>query len=84
VLYAPGAKRFRFAYGKLSYERLGPWKPFVARYQWDDGAEQMGRFRSTVYGLNFRATPQLSVEGAYAPTSDKNVSWLQLHWTWER
>ncbi len=76
---------FYFAYGKLAYENLGAWKPFIGRYVWDDkGTDTFGEFRSIVYGLSFQATPTLSLEGAYAPASNKDVTWLQLHWTWER
>lgn len=76
---------FYFAYGKLAYENLGAWKPFIGRYVWDDkGSGAFGDFRSTVYGLSFQATRTLTLEGAYAPASSKDVTWLQLHWVWER
>jgi hypothetical protein len=80
----PSSSRFYFGYGKLSYDGLGAWKPFVARYLWNDAGETFGRFRSTTYGLGYQVTLSLALEGAYAATSDKNVSWVQLHWTWER
>nr|CAA9217074.1 hypothetical protein AVDCRST_MAG63-286 [uncultured Armatimonadetes bacterium] len=75
---------FRFGSAKLAYEGLGAWTPYVAYYDWDDRSEAFGRFRSTVYGLGYPVSAGLKLEVAYAPTSDKNVSWAQLHWTWER
>jgi hypothetical protein len=73
-----------FAYGKLAYEKLGAWKPYVASYAWNDAAGIFGRLRSTVYGLNYLLTPELALEGAYAATSDRGLYWIQAHWTWER
>jgi hypothetical protein len=75
---------FNYRSGKLYYERLGAWAPFVAIYSWNDHGESFGRFRSTVYGLNYRVSPTLALEGGTSATSDGHVCWLQFHWTWER
>jgi hypothetical protein len=75
---------FGSTFGKLQYEKLGAWKPFVSVYSWNDRSGQFGRFRSTVYGTAYQITPMLAVETAYAPTSNRRVQWLQLRWAWER
>jgi hypothetical protein len=73
-----------FAFAKVGYEKLGAWQPWLGIYAWNDESGDMGRFRSTVYGLNYTVSDGLALEGAVAPTSDGRVSWLQLHWTWEK
>lgn len=84
---APGAKRFSFAFGKLAYNNLGAWKPYVGLYQWRDGLEALGQYRSAVVGLGYQLTPNLILEGGYAPQANEikhQVSWLQVHSSWER
>ncbi len=61
------SRRFYFGYGKLSYENLGAWKPFVARYLWTDDGEAFGRFRSTTYGVGHQVAPGLALEGLLPP-----------------
>jgi hypothetical protein len=51
---------------------------------WNDAGGTFGRYRSTVYGMGYQITPTLVLESAIAPTSDRQISWMQLHWTWER
>jgi hypothetical protein len=75
---------FRYISGKLCYEKLKALTPFVGVYKWDDDSDTFGRFRSTVYGLEYQISPTLAIQGAVAATSDGDVSWLQLHWNWER
>ena len=84
LLQRKSSERFHFGYAKLSYENLGKWTPFVARYTWKDKSDAFGEFDSTTFGLNYQLTSYLSVESAYAATSDKGVQWVQLHWAWER
>jgi hypothetical protein len=83
-LRAPGARDFRFIWTKLGYEKLGPWKPYVSWYHWDDQTHQLGHFQSTLLGLSYKVNANLAIEGAVADTLRKNVGWMQLHWTWER
>ena len=78
------AGNFRFGFAKLAYEDLGAWTPFVAAYSWKDRAEEFPNFRSAVAGLGYQVSPALSLEGAYAATSDKGAWWAQAHWAWER
>lgn len=75
-----GQSEFRFGYAKLAFNGAGRIQPFVANYSWNDAGGFFGRFRSTVYGLNYQVTPYFSIEAATAPTSAKQVSWLQFHW----
>jgi len=75
---------FDYVSGKLCYEKLGRWAPFVGAYSWTDKSDTFGRFRSTVYGLAYHATPELDIESAVAPTSDGSVSWLQVRWSWQK
>jgi len=75
---------FDYISGKLYYEKLGVWKPFVAAYSWDDHSGGFGSFKSTLCGVDYQASPKLGIEAAIATTSGKAVSWLQLHWTWEK
>ena len=83
-LQAPGSRNFRFIWTKLGYEKLGPWKPYISWYNWDDRAQQLGHFQSTLVGLSYRVNSRLAIEGAVADTLRKNVGWAQLHWTWEK
>jgi hypothetical protein len=78
------ADRFSFVSGKLYYEKLGAWQPFVGSFTWQDDTDFFGSFRSTVVGLDYQATPSLALEAAVSTTSDSPVSWLQVHWTWEK
>jgi hypothetical protein len=78
------SETFGSTFGKLEYENLGSWRPFVAFYSWNDRSGTFGRFRSTVYGTAFQLTPMIAIEAAYAPTSNKKINWLQLRWAWER
>ena len=73
--------RFSFAFAKISYDGLGKLQPFVARYRWNDKSDTFGNFRSSVIGLNYQILPTLSLETAYADTGERNVSWIQIHWT---
>jgi hypothetical protein len=75
---------FRFAYARLASHHFARWQPFIALYGWEDDTGTFGRFRSTVYGVNYQLTPEIGFEGAYAPTSDKRVWWFQMHFTWQR
>jgi hypothetical protein len=75
---------FGFLYGKAVFEKMGLWKPFVGFYMWNDKSGAFGRFRSSVYGMAYQVTPSLALESAISPTSDRQVSWLQLHFAWER
>ncbi len=75
---------FRFLSGKLYYENLGAWKPFVAQYWWHDGSESFGNFRSRICGVDYQVTGSLSLEAALAGTSDGNTTWVQMHWAWEK
>ena len=83
-LSAGAQGRHYFYGGRLAYERLGNWKPFVAAYSWNDPAGDFGRFRSSVYGVTVRVTPFLEIETATAATSNGRVPWFQLHWTMQR
>lgn len=77
---------FHFAYGKLSLTNLGPWKPFVGLYEWNDAAQELGHYRSSVFGLGYQISPNFTVEGGYAPTAKdtgRPATWLQLHSTWQ-
>lgn len=85
VLQRRAADRLRFGYARLSYEKLGRVKPYLAYYRWRDRSGEFGDFRSTVLGVNLQLTPEFALEGATAATSTEgNVSWLQMHWMWER
>lgn len=75
---------FRFGYARLASNHFDRWQPFISFYGWEDGTGTFGRFRSTVYGMNYQLTQEIGLEGAYAPTSDKRVWWLQVHFTWDR
>lgn len=75
---------FGFLSGKLYYENLGAWKPFVAQYWWHDNSETFGNFRSKLCGIDYQVTPSLSLEAALAGTSDGNTTWVQMHWAWEK
>lgn len=75
---------FKYLSGKLYYEKLGVLKPFVAKYWWHDNSDTLGNFRSTLYGVDYQLNPSIGIEGAISNTSDGNVSWLQLHWSWEK
>jgi len=75
---------FEFLSGKLYYEKLGALKPFLASFSWDDASEEFGHFRSTVFGLDYQLSPTLGIQGAFSTTSDSPVSWLQLHWAYEK
>jgi hypothetical protein len=75
--------RFHFDFVKLSYESLGKWTPYVARYKWFDDTGFQGKFDSAVAGLNYQLTPYLALEGAYADTPGKGLWWGQLHWKQE-
>lgn len=83
ILKRRSSQRFRFGFARLSYENLGRLKPFIARYSWNDASGAFGVFRSTSAGLGYQLTPNLIIEGGYADTSDKDIVWGQLHWTWE-
>lgn len=83
-MQAPGSRNFRFLWTKLGYEKLGPWKPYVSWYNWDDRAGQLGHFQSTVLGMAYKVNSNLAIEGAVANTLRKNVGWMQMHWTWEK
>ena len=75
------ADRFYFAHTKIVYDRLGKLKPFVGRYSWNDKGGTFGSFRSSVIGLNYEVVPTVTLETALAHTGDRNVSWVQVHWT---
>ncbi len=78
------ADRFGFIFGKLSYENLGKWKPFLSRDTWNDRSGNYGSFHSTTAGLDVQLSSTLAVQAAYAHTSQpsrQNISWIQLHWT---
>jgi hypothetical protein len=75
--------RFGFGFGRLSYEDLGMWRPWVGLYQWNDAVGEFGRMRSTAYALGFQATKFMLIEAGYAATSAKGVTWLQAHFAWE-
>lgn len=84
---AGGSKLFHFGFLKLSPTNLGPWKPFIGRYEWSDDAEALGRYRSNVFGLGYQVSPHFTLEGGYAPMAKdggRPTTWLQLHSTWER
>ncbi len=73
--------RLFFVGNKLTYENLGKWKPFVSRHSWNDRSGNYGSFRSTTLGVDYQLSSTITVEAAYAHTSQQNVRWLQLHWT---
>lgn len=75
---------FGYLSGKLYYEKLGTWKPFIANFRWNDKSGALGNFRSTACGIDYQLTPNIGVEGAIADTSGGNVSWVQVHWTWAK
>ena len=75
---------FNYISGKLYYEKLGAFTPFVGVFSWNDRSDTFGQFRSTVYGLNYQVSPTLAIEGGVSSTSAGDVSWLQLHWNWQR
>lgn len=83
VMQNRSSDRFTFGCAKVSYEKLGRWTPFVHYNAWKDKSEELGRFRSTTFGMDYQLTPLLTIEGAFAATSGKGVSWLELHWMWE-
>ncbi len=83
ILKRRSSDRFRFGFARLSYENLGRLKPFIAHYSWDDASGAFGTFRSNSAGLGYELSPNLIIEGGYSATSDKNIAWGQLHWTWE-
>jgi hypothetical protein len=79
ALRRTSAERFRFGYIRLAYEKLGKFKPYIARYSWNDTTDAFGQLDSTSIGLNYQLTPYLALEGGRAFTSDKDVWWLQAH-----
>lgn len=83
-LRAPGARDFHFNWIKLGYQRLGAFEPYVGRYDWQDDADELGSFRSTVCGLAYQLNANLALEAAWAMKPGKDVSWLQFHWSWEK
>lgn len=75
---------FNYVSGKLYYEKLGDWQPFLGVFSWNDRSDTFGSFRSTVYGVSYQASSSLAIEGALARTSEGSVTWLQFHWNWEK
>ncbi len=76
--------QFYFTFGRITYADLGPWKPSLAFYAWNDSVGIPDRFRSTVYELAYKLTRELTLEANMAATSENRVSWAQLHLVWER
>jgi len=79
-----GSQGFGFTTGKVAYERLGAWRPYVGVYSWNDQTGAFGRFRSQVYGMQYQITPSTAIDTAIAPTSSRRTYWLQVHTSWER
>ncbi|MBV9468756.1 MAG: hypothetical protein JOZ57_05885, partial [Abitibacteriaceae bacterium] len=77
-------ERFNFDFGKLTYQKLGKWKPYLSKYTWHDQAGTLGKFHSNVYGLNYQLTPEIAIEGAFANTPGQTVHWIQIHISGER
>lgn len=75
------SERFNFGWVKLEYDKLGKFKPFIARYQWRDTTDNFGSFHSNSIGASYALLPQLAIEGGLAQTPDKNVQYIQFHWT---
>lgn len=85
LLYTRHSRQnFNFDFAKLSYQKLGKLKPYLAKYTWHDEVGTLGNFHSTVYGLNYQLTPQLAIEGAFASAPTQTVHWIQIHITAER
>lgn len=70
---------FQFAYGKLTFTRLGNIKPYFGIYYWGDKAQEMGGFRSVVTGATIQLNRFLALEGSYARSDGRDVFWVQSH-----
>jgi hypothetical protein len=75
--------RFDFVWGKLAYNGLNKWTPYVSRYSWSDQLGQQGSFRSTVMGIERQLTKQLAINTAYGRVGGTNKWWAELHYAWE-
>jgi len=74
-------ERFHFGYARLSYEKLGRWKPYVSRYSWNETVASLGAYHSSVAGLSYQLRPDLSIDAAVSRVPGTHVNWVQLHWT---
>lgn len=78
-----GGSAFSFLSGRIAWDTGSPWTPFAAAYSWNDRAGELGRFRSTIYGITWQITPSIGLEAALAATSAGRAHWVQLSNAWE-
>lgn len=72
---------FQFAFGKLTFTRMGRIEPYIAAYYAGDQANELSNFRSVLGGVNYHITRAMALEGGYARANRRNVFWLQSHVT---
>jgi hypothetical protein len=68
---------FQFLYGKLAFNKLGSWTPYVGAYYWHDASGQMGRYSSALAGLSFRANSLVTFDVGFARREDRNVLFFE-------
>lgn len=77
------AAHFRYLDIRITRNPEGRISPSLTYYRWRDSSDEFGSFRSLVPSVTFQLTPQLALDAAYALAQEKNLWWLQLHYTVE-
>lgn len=78
-----GSHDFSFSYARLEHAGPGRTTPFLGWYRWHDESPAFGKFQCVMPGVQYQLNTMLSVEAAWAATSERKVGWLQFHFLYE-
>lgn len=80
------ASQFSFAFVRLNYQLDPKTGLYISRHSWTDRLEQEGNGHYSTVGAVYQLNKNISLEGALSHSGelDRNISWVQLHYVFER